>query len=385
MQDDATERTAPMTGTGVHGVTVVRGATTVLRDVTLEASDGELLVVLGSSGSGKSTLLRVIAGLDPVTSGEVVIKGRAVTGLPSRERRAAMVFQASALIPFLDVAHNLGWGLRVQRRPEEEVEQRVRGRAQHLGLGRLLSRRPGQLSGGERGLVDIGRALVQRPEVFLLDEPLGDLDAVPRVEVRRQIVEVVRSLGVTTFYVTHDQAEGLAVADRIAVLDEGRLVQVGTPRDLYERPVNVFVADFIGTPPIGLLPARLISAGGQGGFAVGDRTLPLWQAVPAPLLDSVGREVVLGVRPEDVHPAGSTADLDAVTLDAVVSSVEYTGRHNVVALAVQGSGSSAATLHSLFPAQAGLRPGDAVRVAVAAARAHVFDAVTGQALWHPEP
>jgi multiple sugar transport system ATP-binding protein len=326
----------------------------------------------------------VIAGLDEVTSGEVVIRGRPVTGLPSRERRAAMVFQASALIPFLDVAHNLGWGLRVQRRPEAEVEQRVRGRAQHLGLGRLLSRRPGQLSGGERGLVDIGRALVQKPEVFLLDEPLGDLDAVQRVEVRRQIVEVVRSLGVATFYVTHDQAEGLAVADRIAVLDEGRLVQVGTPRELYERPVNVFVADFIGTPPIGLLPARLISAGGQGGFAVGDRTLPLWQAVPAPLLDSVGHEVVLGVRAEDVHPTGSEADVDAVTLDAVVSSVEYTGRHSVVALVVDDAGSSAATLHSLFPARAEIRPGDAVRVALAAARAHVFDAVTGQALWHPE-
>src|SRR3712207_5876551 len=172
-----------MTGTGVEAVTVVRGGTTVLHDVTLQAADGELLVVLGSSGSGKSTLLRAIAGLDPISAGEVTIRGRRVTRLPSQERRVGMGFQGSALIPFLDVSRNLGWGLRLQHRPEVEVETRVRRRAEHLGLSRLLSRRPGQLSGGERGLVGLGRALVQVPDVFLLDEPLGDLDAIQRVEV----------------------------------------------------------------------------------------------------------------------------------------------------------------------------------------------------------
>ncbi len=383
-----------MTDTGVQGVTVVRGGTTVLRDVTLLAADGELLVVLGSSGSGKSSLLRAVAGLDEVSSGDVLIRGRQVTRLPAGERRVAMVFQSSALLPFLDVARNLGWALRVQHRPEAEVQERVSGRARQLRLGRLLGRRPSGLSGGERGLVGIGRALVQVPEVFLLDEPLGDLDAVQRVEVRRQIVATVRSLGVPTLYVTHDPDEGMVIADRVAVLHEGRIVQVGRPRELYERPVDLFVAQFIGAPPMGLLPARLVSAGGQGGFRVGARTLPLWQPVPPPLLDHVGREVLLGLRAEDVHDAGAAPDPDAVTLDGVVSHVEYTGRQNVVAVAVgapsdgpggglPGGGSSRGTVHAFFPLRALVRPGDAVRVTVDAARVHVFDPATGRALRHP--
>jgi multiple sugar transport system ATP-binding protein len=371
-----------MTGTGVQGVTVVRGGRTVLRDVTLLVDDGELLVVLGSSGSGKSTLLRAIAGLDDVASGEVYVRDRRVTGLPSGRRHVAMVFQAAALIPFLDVSHNLGWGLRMQRRPETEVEERVTGRARRLGLSRLLPRRPGELSGGERGLAGIGRALVQVPDVFLLDEPLGDLDAVQRVDVRRQIVEVVRSLGVPTLYVTHDPAEGLAVADRVALLRDGGVVQVGRPRELYERPVDLFVAEFIGVPPIGLLPARLVAAGEQAGFEAGSRTLPLWQPVPPPLSDRVGIEVVLGLRAEDVHDAAAVLDPDAVTLNGVVTDVEYTGRHNVVALTVTG-GPSEATLHAFCPSRAVIRPGDTMQVAVDARRAHVFDAVSGQALWHP--
>ncbi|HEY0509599.1 MAG TPA: ABC transporter ATP-binding protein, partial [Blastococcus sp.] len=218
-----------MTGAGVERVAVARNGTPVLRDVTLRADDGELLVVLGSSGSGKSTLLRVIAGLDPVSSGTVIIKGRDVTALPPGQRRAAMVFESSALLPFLDVSDNLGWGLRARRLPEAEVQERVSGRARLLRLSRLLSRRPGELSHGERGLVGVGRALVQVPDVFLLDEPLAGLDAAQRTRVRQEIVGAVRSLGVTTLYVTHDQAEGLAVADRIALLHQGAVVQLGRP------------------------------------------------------------------------------------------------------------------------------------------------------------
>jgi multiple sugar transport system ATP-binding protein len=379
-----------MAGTGVQGVTVVRGGTTVLRDVTLLVDDGELMVVLGSSGSGKSTLLRVIAGLEKVDSGEVLIKGRRVTEVPPRERHAAMVFQSAALIPFLDVAHNMGWGLRIQHHPDAEVEQRVSGRARQLRLGRLLPRRPGELSGGERGLVGIGRALVQAPEVFLLDEPLGDLDAVQRVEVRRQIVDVVRSAGVSALYVTHDPAEGLGVADRVALLEQGEIVQVGKPRELYERPADLFVAEFIGSPPMGLLPARLVSADGRLGFELGSRTLPLWRPAPPALLDHVGDHVVLGFRAEDVQAADGDHHPDSVTLDAVVSHVEYVGRQNVVAMVVDAPGGtlpggrfSAAGLHSLFPPRAVVDPGERVRIAIEAAHAHVFDAVTGRALWHP--
>jgi len=379
-----------MNGTGVVGVSVVRAGTTLLRDVTLHAAEGELLVVLGPSGSGKSTLLRALAGLDPVAAGTVVIKGRDVTHLPPGERHVSMVFEGSALIPFLDVSRNLGWGLEVQRVPKAEIGDRVSGRARQLGLGRLLSRRPGELSGGERSLAGIGHALVAVPDVFLFDEPLGDLDDVQRVEVRRQIVDAVRRLGVTTFYVTHDQAEGLAVADRVALLHQGELVQVGRPRDLYDRPASLLVAGFVGTPPIGLLPARLVVSGGMAGFRVGVRTLPLWGPVPDPLRGHVGRDVVLGLRAEDVTPAASDHDPDSVALDATVLHAEYTGRHNVVTAAVAGppvtapgvEWSDGTTLRVLFPPRAPVRPGDAVRVTVHAARAHVFDPLTGRALWH---
>ena len=385
-----------MSGTGFEHVTVVRGGTTLLRDVSLQAADGELLVVLGSSGSGKSTLLRALAGLDQITSGTVLIKGRDVTALPPRERHVAMVFEASALIPFKDVAGNLGWGLKVQRVPEEEVKQRVSGRARQLRLSRLLSRRPGELSAGERGLVGLGHALVQIPDVFLLDEPLAGLDTLERTRMRREIADIVRNLGVTTLFVTHDQVQGLAVADRVALLHEGSVVQVGTPRELYERPVNMFAAAFIGTPPIGLLDARLVSAGDQAGFAVGDRSLPLWRPVPPPLREYVGLDVVLGLRAEDVHDGTAGHDPDSVTLDGVVRDVEYTGQRNVVTVelrapAVSTPGSDrflditqGATLRSFFPPHAAPSPGTSVRLAVQGADAHVFDPLTGQAIWHPE-
>lgn len=380
------------TGTGVIGVSVVRAGTTVLRDVTLQAGPGELLVVLGPSGSGKSTLLRVLAGLDAVDTGAVTIRGRDVTALPPGRRRVSMVFESSALIPFLDVARNLGWGLTMQRLPKAQIRERVSDRARQLRLGRVLSRRPGELSGGERSLVGIGHALVAAPEVFLFDEPLGDLDAVHRTAVRRQLVDAVRRLGAPAFYVTHDPAEGLAVADRVALLHRGELVQVGPPRDLYQRPANLLVAGFIGTPPIGLLPARLVVSAGLAGFRVGARTLPLWGPVPGALRDHVGRDVVLGLRAEDVSPAAPGHHPDAVALAGVAVSTEFTGRQNVVTATVAagpvtapGAGElDAARLTVPLPARAVVGPGDVVEIAVDATRAHVFDAGTGRALWHPD-
>jgi multiple sugar transport system ATP-binding protein len=387
---------AAITGTGVTGVTVDRDGTTVLRNVTLEAADGELMVVLGSSGSGKSTLLRVLAGLQDARAGRVAVRGRDVTDLPPGKRGVSMVFEAPALIPFLDVSRNLGWGLRVRRLPEADVRARVGDRAHLLGLDGLLSRRPAQISGGERSLVGIGHAAVATPDVFLFDEPLGDLDPVRRVAVRRQIVDVVRSSGVTTFYVTHDQAEGLAVADRVALLHEGAIVQVGRPMELYARPVDLVAAGSIGTPLMGLLPARLAVADGLAGFRVGARTLPWWRPLPEPLHGHVGREVVLGFRPEDVLPADGGHGADAVALDGVVTDVEFTGQRTVVTVSVDAlpgdprnalsaaGRSGGATLRAFFPPRAVVRPGDAVRVAVDGSRAHVFDAATGSALWHPD-
>jgi len=372
-------------GTGLREVTVTRGGTVALREVTLLAGVGELMVVLGASGSGKSTLLRTVAGLQPVDSGAVFVAGRDVTAVPPGERRVAMVFETGSLVPFLDVAANLGWGLRTRHVPAEEAARRVAGRAAELRLNRLLRRRPAQLSEGERGLVGIGRALVQQPAAFLLDEPLAHLDAAERLRVRRRIVEVVRPLGVATLYVTHDPTDALAIADRVALLHEGRVVQVGRPAELYERPVSVLAAVSVGFPTMGLLPARLVVSGGLAGYQVGPRTLPLWgpPAVPA-------GEVVLGFRPEDVHPVPWP---DAVELEAVVTAVEYTGRNQAVTLAV-GAGpvtapgadlaaAGGATLRALYPARDPVRTGDAVRVSVDARSAHVFDPVTGAALHHP--
>jgi multiple sugar transport system ATP-binding protein len=378
--------------TGVRGVTVLRGDVVALREVTLLAGPGELLAVLGASGSGKSTLLRTVAGLLPVRSGEVIVGGRPANSLPAGERRVAMVFESSALFPFLDVAGNMGWGLRARRVPQSEVDRRVAGRAGQFRLNRLLRRKPGQLSEGERGLAGIGRALVQTPQAFLLDEPLAHLDAAERARVRRRIVEVVRSLGVSTLYVTHDPTEALAVADRVALLHDGSVVQFGPPTELYERPVDLLAA--VSTAAIGLVPARLVVTDALAGYQVGTRTLPLWGPAPSGV---DGRELVLGFRAEDVRPGSGSgsgsASSDAVTLDAVVTAVEYTGRHQAVALAVgappvrtPGAGLAAAggaTLRALYPPRQPIRVGDATRVAVDARRAHVFDALTGRTLHHP--
>jgi len=373
--------------TGVREVTVRRGGVVALRSVTLLAGPGELVVVLGASGSGKSTLLRTVAGLLPVASGEVVIDGRPANGMSPSDRRVAMVFETGALIPFLDVATNLGWGLRARHVPQPEVDRRVAGRAGQFRLGKLMRRRPDQLSEGERGLVGIGRALVQTPRAFLLDEPLAHLDAAERIRVRRRIVEVVRSLEVTTLYVTHDPAEALAVADRVALLDDGSVLQAGPPRSLYEQPVSLLAATSVA--PIGLVPARLVVTDGLAGYQVGRWTLPLWG--PAPSDVDSARALVLGWRPEDVRPGESSAD--AVAVDAVVTAVEYTGRHQAVTLAVgaapvntPGAGLAAAggaTLRALWPAREAIRAGDATRVLVDARRAHVFDASTGASLHHP--
>ncbi len=385
-----------MAATGLDDVTVVHGDGTVaLRRVTLWAEQGELLVVLGPSGSGKSTLLRTVAGLTEVRSGEVVIGGREVTRLPVQQRDVAMVFESGGLLPFLDVAGNIGWGLRVRRVPRAEVSDRVSAEARGLRLSRLLSRKPAALSAGERGRVGIGRALVRVPAVFLLDEPLAHLDAADRIRTRRRIVDVVRKLGITTLYVTHDQADALAIADRVAVLRDGAVVQVGAPLELYRRPANVFVAGFVGSPPIGLLPARLVGSAGSAGFRVGARTLPLWAPLPPELRGSVDRPVVLGVRAEAVHDATGGADPDLVTLPATVLSVEHTGPDQIVtvempapAVATPGAdqpeaAATAARLRARLPAGSRVHPGDSVQIAVVAAAAHVFDGLTGEALWHP--
>jgi len=392
-----------MSVTGLEQATVVLpgadGDRVVLDRLSLLAEDGELLVVLGPSGSGKTTLLRAIAGLTPVRGGRVLIRDRPVTGLPPQARDLAMVFEQSSLVLTLDAAQNLAFGLRLRHRPAEEIAEQVAVQAHRLGLRRLLSRLPSQLSPGQRGQVGIGRALVRAPAAFLLDEPLAHLDAGQRWQMRRHLAEVIKGSGVTAFYVTHDQSDALAIADRVAVLRDGALAQVGTPAQLYDQPADLFVAGLLGSVPISLLPARLVAGRGGAGFQVGARVLPLWGPPPAPLRGLVGHDLVLGLRVEDIRTYARTdgPDMDPALppLPATVLRAEHTGPDILVSLSIAAPPVRApdadsadlapggAELRARFARSAAVAPGSMVQVCLDVARAHVFDAVTGRALAHP--
>jgi ABC-type sugar transport system ATPase subunit len=282
-----------MAGVGFEEVTkVFPGPVVAVDGLTLEAADGEFLILVGPSGCGKSTALRMVAGLERVSDGVVRIGGRMVNDLPPRDRDVAMVFQNYALYPHMTVERNLAFGLRQRRMPRTEIHRRVAEVSGMLGLDELLGRRPGQLSGGQRQRVAMGRALVREPEVFLLDEPLSNLDAKLRVQMRSELKRLHARVGVTTIYVTHDQVEAITLGDRIAVLSDGVLQQAAPPQDVYDHPANLFVAGFIGSPPMNLLRAQ---AGG-GRVSLGDVELDGVPAADGP--------VIVGIRPEGLRPVG---------------------------------------------------------------------------------
>ena len=381
------EPAATEVGLALHDLAAVHpDGTAALSGINLDVARGELIAVVGPSGSGKTTLLRAIAGLIDVRRGRVLIRGRDVTGVEPAGRDIAMVFEAGALVPFLDVAGNLGFGLSVRGLPRREVDRRVSDEARLLRLGRVVQRRPGELSAGERGRVGIGRAVIRVPALWLLDEPMAHLDAAQRIELRHWLVREVRRTGVTTLYVTHDPTEALSVGDRVAVLDRGRLLQVGTPADLYRRPGSVFVADFASSAGVGMLPARLISSAGLAGFSVGAQVLARWAALPPQLERRVGDEVVLVLRPEDVHDAAREDGPDLSRLDAVVVRAEFTGRDVAVTVELDAPAPAGgrARLLARFDRSSEVRAGERIALAVDATRAHVFDPITGVALWHPE-
>jgi multiple sugar transport system ATP-binding protein len=365
-------------------VTVTYGGVPALRGVTLLAGAGEVLAVVGPSGSGKTTALRAVAGLQQVRGGRILVGGRDVTGVPVAQRDVSMVFRSTTLVPFLDVAANLTRSAGAFGVPEPEAAQRVVARSRLLGLVRLLPRLPHTLSAGEAGLTGIGRTLVRTPRAFLFDEPLAHLDAVERSRTRRTIVEAVRKAGVGALYVTHDQAEAMAVGDRLAVLHEGRVRQVDRPRRVYEAPADTFVAEFVGESGIGLLPARLVTAGGSAGFRVGERTIPLWGPVPDALASLVDAPVLLGLRAEDVTEAGPDADPASVAVPVLVRSVERPGHDTVVSTEVAVPGEAdGARLVARIPGGTSLRKGARAQLLLDARRAHVFDPATGRALLHP--
>ena len=275
----------------------------------LKIEDGEFLVLVGPSGCGKSTSLRMLAGLEDINAGRVFIGARDVTPVPPKDRDIAMVFQSYALYPHMTVADNMGFALKIAGVPKSEIRQRVMEAAKILDLTQYLDRKPKALSGGQRQRVAMGRAIVRKPQVFLMDEPLSNLDAKLRVQTRTQIASLQRRLGVTTVYVTHDQTEALTMGDRIAVLKDGVLQQVGTPRDLYEAPQNVFVAGFIGSPAMNLFDADVVEGGLKFGTAVA-------KVERATLGETKAKKVTIGIRPEDVKVAktgeGLPVDVDLV-------------------------------------------------------------------------
>lgn len=378
-----TESSDPAVSAGATGldraVVELPGGTVVLDGFTLLARPGELLAVLGPSGCGKSTMLRAIAGLQPLRAGQVLIQGRDVTRLDPSARDVAMVFERTTLLPTLDLARNMGFGLTQRRTAAADVEQRVERQAGRLGIWGLLRRKPTEVSMGQRGQAGIGRALVREPKAFLFDEPLANLDLAERARMRRVIGDTVKASGAATVYVTHDQTEAMAIGDRIAVIDNGRLQQVGTSADLYDRPANLFVADFVGPAPLGILAAQPVVSGGLAGYRVGDRTLMTWRPLPGGLAGVVGRPVTVGLRPESVTAVPADPDPDATVLSGRVRGIERTGRDTFLTVELP-----AGRLVARFDGRSPIRVGDLVGVSVDPAAAHVFDPATGRALHHPE-
>lgn len=340
------------------------GGPQVLRDLSLSLSDGELLVLVGPSGSGKSTALRIVAGLETPTSGRVLIGEGDVTDVPPGERDVAMVFQSYALYPHMTVRENLCFGMRMRGVPKAEMRERAENIAEQLKISALLDRKPAQLSGGQRQRVALGRALVRRPQVFLLDEPLSNLDAKLRAETRAEIARLHADFGVTTMYVTHDQEEAMTLGERIAVLGVGgRLEQLAPPLEVYSRPQNTFVAEFIGMPKINWFEGKLEGEH----FACADFRL----ALPAPPASPSAR-VKLGVRPHDL----TLVDAHEACLHGRADLVEALGAH----LLVHARTENDVAFRMLAPTDAGLRRGDLVHASMSASRVHLFAADDGRRL-----
>ena len=370
-----------------HLTKVYSGGVTAVDDVSLEIGDGEFMVLVGPSGCGKSTLLRMIAGLEDVTEGQIAIGGTDVTELAPRRRDIAMVFQSYALYPHMSVRKNIAYGLKVRRTPKDETRRRVDEVAALLGLEDLLERKPAQLSGGQRQRVAMGRAIVREPKAFLMDEPLSNLDAKLRVGMRASLAQLHARLGVTTVYVTHDQTEAMTLGQRVAVMRDGHVLQVDTPQTLYNRPADLFVAGFIGTPAMNLVEARL--DGDEVVFGSNRVSLDAARRPPAR-----GGRVVLGIRPEAFAEA-SFARPGLPTLEATVTVLEELGADAHVfflvdaapagdAKASAGQAEPLAGDGTLFTArvepETTARVGDRMRLSVDPARFHFFDPETGRSL-----
>jgi multiple sugar transport system ATP-binding protein len=350
-----------------RGIEKSFGPVTVLHGIELAIADGEFVVLVGPSGCGKSTLLRLLAGLDHADSGTIMIGGADVSDKAAKDRDIAMVFQSYALYPHMNVAQNMGFSLRLRRMSRKVIAERVRRAADILNLTDYLDRRPGELSGGQRQRVAMGRAIVRDPQVFLFDEPLSNLDAKLRVAMRSEIKGLHQRLKTTTVYVTHDQVEAMTMADRIAIMRGGRIEQVGRPLEVYDRPANRFVAEFIGSPAMNFLPAEIAASGALrvARLASGPQ-LPLPPGISA----SAGQKILVGIRPEAIAPSG-----DGVGLEGTVIMVEPTGAQVQIVASVGGRELVAVFNQRILPA-----PGDALTLRVDPLSVHLFDEASGRRL-----
>jgi multiple sugar transport system ATP-binding protein len=389
-----------------HVGKVYEDGTRAVTDLNIEVDDGEFLVFVGPSGCGKTTALRMIAGLETITEGELRIGDRVMNHVPPRDRDVAMVFQSYALYPHLSVRDNIGFGLQLRKMPKAELNRRVEDAARTLGLSEYLDRKPRNLSGGQRQRVAMGRAIVRQPQAFLMDEPLSNLDAKLRVQMRAEIGKLQRDLAVTTVYVTHDQIEAMTLGHRVAVMRKGVLQQIAPPQELYDRPNNLFVGGFIGSPAMNFLAATVRRSGDSYRLELGDEVLDVPDSVlvarPA-LAGYVDRPIVLGIRPEDLEDAELAGSRAGRSLRALTELVEPLGSDLMVHLSMDAQEASGiddiaelaaetgdggvpiaedrATVVARFSPRSHVKVGDAVEMTVSTEQLHLFDSTTGLAVW----
>ncbi len=380
--------------------------TKAVSELDLAVGDGEFMVLVGPSGCGKTTALRMIAGLEDISEGELKIGERVVNHTPSRDRDIAMVFQSYALYPHLSVYDNIAFGLKLRKTPKSEIDERVKEAARVLDLEGFLDRKPRALSGGQRQRVAMGRAIVRKPAAFLMDEPLSNLDAKLRVQTRAEIARLQRDLGVTTIYVTHDQIEAMTMGDRVAVMRKGELQQVAAPQELYDRPVNIFVAGFIGSPSMNMLEGRLERDGDGLRVQIGEQSLQIDRDLAtgrSGLADFVGKELIVGIRPEEIEDAAlvnapvaertirGTMRLREALGSEIMAHLEIDARtaetEEVRELAADTGVSSLeqrdskATIVGRFGPRSKAKVGDAIELAVDTRALHFFDPETGLGIY----
>lgn len=348
-----------------------------VNNVNLEIADQEFVVLVGPSGCGKTTTLRMIAGLEQITKGEIYIGGRLVNKLAPKDRNIAMVFQNYAIYPHMKVSGNLAFGLKMRKVPSQERDQAVKEAAEILGIQDLLDRKPSQLSGGQRQRVALGRAIVRKPEVFLFDEPLSNLDAKLRVQMRTELKKLHERIRTTAIYVTHDQVEAMTMGDRIMVMDDGEVQQLGGPLDLYNRPANLFVAGFIGSPAMNFIPCRLVGEGSSLSIHTGDFEISLPDHIASKARAAKDREPILGVRPEDLREIlpGQTPSIDRPFIRAKVNIIEMLGKE--ISLDIT---TGVHSMTALLSADTKAKPHHNIDLALNMQKIHLFAKKGGEAI-----